>query len=316
MPELSLVVPCYNEEKSIHPFINEFLKIRDRLPSTEIIFVNDGSTDRTYEVIADLKNFYPDISFDVKQVILSRNFGHQMALLAGMKNADGNACVTIDVDQQDPLELIIEMVEKWHSGYNIVLGKRIDRSSDSFFKRTTAHIFYKFMGYLTATKGSSGFPEHVGDFRLIDRTVLNILVNIREIEPYWRGLVAWIGFKKTEVGYSRKERFTGETKYSFSKMLALAMTAVFSFSKKPLYLSSMLGILVSGASLLVLLSYLILKISNQGSFITGWMSIVSVITLLGGMQLFCLGIIGQYIGRIYEQVIQRPNVIIDRVEKL
>jgi len=303
MPELSIVIPCYNEEGNISFLIERFSALASRLPAFEIIFVNDGSVDKTCERIRQLAT--RPLKFEVRLLELSRNFGHQKAILAGMRAARGACCVTIDADLQDPPETIVAMVEKWQNGFDVVLGQRNDRTTDTFFKRTTAAVFYKLMAYLT----NGEFPPHVGDFRLVSRRVLDVLNNLNERSPYWRGLVNWVGYKRALVQYKREARFAGESKYNFVKMMLLALDAIFSFSKQPLYLSNLLGFITSLISLLIIVTHLTMKIISTTSFVPGWMSLMAVITFLGGIQLFCLGIVGQYIGRIFDQAINRPQVL-------
>lgn len=309
-PELSIVIPCHNEEENIPILFEAFSGLVTRLPKFELIFVDDGSRDKTLDVIRALKN--QKSGFEIRLVKLSRNFGHQLALLAGMQTARGQACVSIDADLQDPPEVIIKMVEEWRKGSDVVLGQRTDRSTDSFFKRFTATLFYRAMSYMT--KGE--FPQHVGDFRLIDRRVLEILIKLKDVGPYWRGLVIWVGFKRALVPYKREERRFGETKYPFWKMFSLALDAVFAFSKKPLQIASIIGIVISLISFLYGIGYIVLKIAGYDHLVAGWTSIVSLLTFLGGLQLVCLGIMGQYVGRIYEQALARPLVITDKVEQV
>jgi dolichol-phosphate mannosyltransferase len=304
MPELSVVIPCYNEADNIESLITRFGPLLSRLPSCELIFVNDGSRDQTGDRVRALAT-RSNLSCAIRLVELSKNFGHQKALLAGMRAARGAACVTIDADLQDPPELIVEMVSQWRAGYEVVLGQRLERRSDSFLKRGSATLFYKMMSYLT----NGDFPPHVGDFRLVSRRVLDILVNLPERSLYWRGLVIWVGYKRTLVQYERQPRHAGESHYPFFKMVLLALDAVFSFSKQPLYLSSIVGIMTSFVSLVLIGVHIFLKITGAKVFVPGWMSMMAVMTFLGGLQLFCLGIVGQYVGRIFDQVIDRPQVL-------
>lgn len=302
-PELSIVIPCYNEQDNIEVLYKRIEGLVSKLPPFEVIFVDDGSRDKTAEYI---HNFSTKLSpgFDVKLVRLSRNFGHQLALLAGMRAADGRCCVSMDADLQDPPEVIIDMIAEWKLGADVVLGRRSDRTTDSFFKRTTAHVFYKIMSYLTRGE----FPAHVGDFRLVDRKVLDVLTHIQEPTPYWRGLVVWVGFRRALVSYKRDVRHAGETKYPFLKMFKFATDAMFSFSRKPLEIVSWLGIFMSVAAMGLGFVYIAQYVFGK-SFVPGWASIVSLVVFIGGIQLVCLGIIGQYVGRIYEQVLGRPNVL-------
>lgn len=302
MPTLTIVIPCYNEESNIEQILHRFDQIADRLPPFELLFVDDGSRDKTAETI--LRCHHRPSVYGIRLLRLSRNFGHQLALLAGMRNSLGEACVTIDADMQDPPETIVSMVEKWREGYDVVLGQRGDRSTDSWFKRTSAVIFYKIMTLLAR----GDFPANVGDFRLVSRKVLDVLKALPEQSPYWRGIVVWVGFRRAFVKYSRAERFSGETKYPFFKMVNFAIDALFSFSKKPIYFVVYAGLVMCLLSFAFLGVYIYLRLTGY-PLVPGWISIVSITTLIGGFQIICLGVIGQYVGRIYEQVLGRPQVI-------
>ncbi len=301
-PILTIVIPCYNEGSNIDQIIHRFNILAPQLPSFELLFVDDGSKDNTVEQVHKYKT--SDLNYDLRVLRLSRNFGHQLALLAGMNNALGDACVTIDADMQDPPESIPAMVQAWRNGFDVVLGQRDDRSTDSWFKRTSAQIFYKVMTLLAR----GDFPANVGDFRLISKKVLDVLRSLPEQSPYWRGIVVWVGFKRTFVSYSRAERFSGETKYPFIKMLGFAIDALFSFSKKPIYFVAFMGVAICLISFLFL-SVFIVKHFMGYPLIPGWTSLMAAITLIGGFQIICLGVIGQYVGRIYEQVLGRPQVL-------
>lgn len=301
-PVLTIVIPCYNEESNIDQIIHRFDQINSQLPSFELLFVDDGSRDKTVEQILRYKT--SSHKFGIRLLRLSRNFGHQLALLAGMRNATGDACVTIDADMQDPPETIPAMVAEWRKGYDVVLGQRSDRSRDSWFKRTTAAIFYRVMTVLAR----GDFPANVGDFRLVSKKVLEVLKSLPEQSPYWRGIVVWVGFKRTFVSYSRAERFAGETKYPFLKMVTFAIDALFSFSKKPLLFVIYSGLVLCVLGVLFLVAYIYLRFTGY-PLVPGWISIVSLATLIGGFQIICMGVIGQYVGRIYEQVLGRPQVL-------
>jgi glycosyltransferase involved in cell wall biosynthesis len=306
---LTVVIPCYNEESNIAQIIHRFDKLAAQMPSFEILFVDDGSKDKTVEQILSYKN--SPRAYDIRLLKLSRNFGHQLALLAGMRNSLGDACVTIDADMQDPPEVIPAMVVEWQKGHDVVLGQRNDRVKDSIFKRTTAAIFYKIM--IVLARGD--FPANVGDFRLVSKKVVDILKSLPEQSPYWRGIVVWVGFKRTFVSYARAERFAGETKYPFLKMVTFGIDALFSFSKKPLLFVVYSGFLICFLGVLFLSVYIYLKLSGY-ALVPGWVSLVSLITLIGGFQIVCMGVIGQYIGRIYEQVLGRPQVLFYQPESV
>lgn len=306
-PTLSIVVPCFNEERAVSPFLAAIENVGSRLPSFEVIFVDDGSTDATLEAI---RRRGAECSFPVRLVRLSRNFGHQLALLAGMRATRGAAVVTIDVDLQDPPELLPEFVSKWREGFSVVIGQRNDRSSDGWIKRITADGFYWVLRTLTRTP----FPQHAGDFRLVDRRVVELMMETREIQPYWRGLAVWVGFPRTLVPYRRGARTAGETHYPMSKMIAFALDAMFAFSRKPLQVASYLGLLVSIASLGLVAVYVFLSVTGRKEFVPGWVSTVMFVGFLGGCQLMSIGILGEYVGRIYELALQRPNVIVEGSE--
>lgn len=309
---VSFVVPFLNEEESLPLLFKEMKSLAKELPAFECVLVDDGSTDKSIEIIRNQARSLDE--FQLKLVRLSRNFGHQRALLAGMKAATGQACISMDCDLQDPPAVSIQLVAKWKQGFDIVLAKRESRESDGYLKRFTAAVFYRMMSNLTHSK----FPEQVGDFRLVSRKVLDQLTQVQEMGPYWRGLVAWMGFKTAIVPYARAARVGGRTKYTWNKMTGLALDAMFSFSRRPLQIASYIGAIVSLLAFAYGLIYVVVRVSGIESvlFVKGWTSVVSLVAFLGGLQLVCLGIMGQYIGRIYEQVLQRPVVIVDTIEDL
>lgn len=302
MKLLSIVIPCFNEEKVIEETYRQLFSIFPKLGmETEVIFVNDGSVDNTMIKLSSIAKQ----SENVKVLSFSRNFGHQLAITAGMDYAKGDAIVIIDADLQDPIEVIIEMVDKWRQGFEVVYGKRIKRKGETLFKKLSAKMFYKILDKLS----EKAIPSDAGDFRLIDRKVSNALKKVPERSRYVRGLIAWLGFKTTFVEFVREPRFAGETKYSFSKMLKLALDGIISFSYKPLRIASFLGSLISFISFLYL-AYIL----YQGIFIknavSGWTSTMAVLLFLSGIILIILGIIGEYIARIYEEVKARPIYVI------
>lgn len=302
MKLLSIVVPCFNEEEVIETTYERLCSILPKLNmDAEIIFVNDGSRDNT---MLKLRNLAKQ-SENVKIISFSRNFGHQIAITAGMDYAQGHAIVVIDADLQDPVEVIVEMVDKWRQGFEVVYGKRIERKGEKLFKKASAKLFYKILQKLT----DESMPSDVGDFRLIDRKVSNALKEMPERSRYVRGLVAWLGFKTTSVEFVRNPRFAGETKYSFAKMLKLALDGIFSFSYKPLKIASFLG----GSISLVSLIYLVFVVHQRiftNNTISGWTSTMAVLLFLCGTILVVLGIIGEYMARIYEEVKARPIYVI------
>lgn len=300
---LSIVLPCFNEEEVIEETYRQLSEIFPKLDmETEVIFVNDGSQDDTMLKLRKIEKQ----SENVKILSFSRNFGHQIAITAGMDFAKGDAIVVIDSDLQDPVEVIVDMVDKWKKGFEVVYGKRIERKGESIFKKVSAKVFYKVLHNLT----DETIPTDVGDFRLIDRKVSDALKNMPERSRYVRGLVAWAGFKTTSVEFVRESRFAGQTKYSLTKMIKLALDGIISFSYKPLKLASLLGCTISFISFLYLLYIIQQRIFTNNS-VSGWTSIMVVFLFLSGIILIVLGIIGEYLARIYEEVKARPIYIID-----
>jgi dolichol-phosphate mannosyltransferase len=298
---LSVIIPVFNEEENIHLIVDRLTSILKDL-SYEIVFVNDGSRDNTLENIRKIAAHNKNI----KAVSFVRNFGHQMALSAGYENVKGDVVVTIDADLQDPPELILEMVQKWKKGFKIIYAKREERK-DGAFKKYTAYFFYRLLNIMSDTP----IPTDVGDYRLLDREVVTFLNNLPEKTRYWRGLVAWGGFKSTEVFFKRLERIHGETHYPFSKMLSLAFDGITSFSTKPLRMAMYLGFITSTISVLVILFKMIQHLLYpQLYWAPGWASLFFAIVFLGGVQLITLGIIGEYIGKIYREIQARPRFLI------
>jgi len=305
MKLLSIIVPCYNEEEVIDETYRRISSIYTKLDiDIEVIFINDGSQDNTMHKLCSIAKK----SENVKILSFSRNFGHQIAITAGMDYAKGDAIVIIDADLQDPVEVIVEMVNKWKEGFDVVYGRRIERNGETAFKKISAKVFYRLLEKLSEEK----IPSDVGDFRLIDRKVSNALKRMPERSRYVRGLIAWLGFKTASVEFKREPRFAGETKYAFSKMLKLAFDGIFSFSYKPLKIASFLGAAVSFASFLYLALVLYQGVFTKTT-VSGWSSIMAVLLFLSGIILLVLGIIGEYIARIYEEVKARPMYVIDAV---
>jgi len=305
MPEsvvYSIIVPAYNEELVILESYNRLKKVMDDINEPyEIIFVNDGSRDKT----ADIINGICEKDKNVKMLDFSRNFGHQTAITAGMDYASGKAIVVIDADLQDPPEVIPQMIEKWKEGYDVVYGKRIKRQGETFFKKFTAKVFYRFLRKMTDVD----IPVDTGDFRLIDRKVCDALKKVNERNRYIRGIISWLGFKQIGVEFTRDKRFAGETKYPLKKMLKFAFDAITSFSYKPLKLASYAGFILSFVSFIYLVVVLIQKLFI-GRTVAGWASIIAINLFFNGIVLIILGIIGEYIGRIYDEAKGRPLYII------
>ena len=299
---VSVVVPLYNEEAVIgesYRRLSETMKQSGE--SYELIFINDGSRDNTWPMAVELAKKDPCL----KLINFSRNFGHQTAITAGMDAASGDAIVVIDADLQDPPAVILDMIAKWREGWEVVYGRRVKRKGESFFKKITAKLFYRLLNALTDVH----LPNDVGDFRLIDRAVCDALKSLPERNRYVRGLVSWVGFRQTAVDYVREERFAGETKYPLRKMLKLAGDAMTSFSYKPLKMSIFIGILAAISSFVYLIVVVCQRIFNRIP-VTGWATLVCLVLLLNGIVLIMLGIIGQYIGRIYDETKGRPLYII------
>lgn len=300
----SVVVPVYNEEEVVKEC---YFRLKYVMDSTnepyEIIFVNDGSKDNTYKIVSEIC----ENDKNVKCIDFSRNFGHQLAITAGMNYAIGQAIVVIDADLQDPPEVILEMLKKWKEGYQVVYGKRLKRKGETVFKRVTAKAFYRVLRKLTEVD----IPVDAGDFRLIDRRVCDALNKINEKNRYVRGIISWLGFKTTYVEFEREKRFAGETKYPLKKMIKFATDAIISFSYKPLKMTSYFGILLSAGSFLYLLYTLISYAMGLIDTVAGWMSTIAILLFFNGIILWFLGIMGEYVGRIYDEVKARPLYIVN-----
>lgn len=301
---ISLVIPCYNEEEVLETLIKRIDEVMTSVGvKFELILVDDGSRDRTWPMLSDYQNRYSWI----KAIKLSRNYGHQLALTCGLDQARGEVIVIMDADLQDPPELLPKMIERWAEGYDVVYGKRTARHGESPLKRFFAFMFYRTISRIIKLN----IPQDTGDFRLLDRKALQALQSLRERHRFIRGMVSWIGFKQTPIEYERPARFAGVTKYPFKKSLVLAFDAITSFSYAPLRLASYLGIAVSAVAFLYILVVIGLKLA--GINFPGYTSLMASILLLGGMQLIVLGLIGEYVGRIFEQGQMRPLYFIDTV---
>jgi len=302
IPEISLVVPMYNEADVLDHFFARVLPLMESLQlSYEIICVNDGSTDDTFSKLL-LHNHF---NSRIKILDLSRNFGKESALTAGIENASGNAVIPLDADLQDPPELIQQMIEKWREGNEVVIGVRADRESDSFFKKTTANLFYKLIGKM----GEIPIPMNAGDFRLLDRKVVNALLNIPERTRFMKGIFAWLGFKQSFVYYSRPPRQAGKTKFKPWKLWNFALDGLISFSSIPLKIWTYLGLFVSMSSLLYM-SFIILRTLIYGIDVPGYASLMVAILFFSGLNMIGLGILGEYISRVFMEVKQRPLYLI------
>ncbi len=299
---LSVVVPCANEEEVLFETHRRLTEMLGKIGmSFEIVYVDDGSVDRTPNLLRELQQ----ADDCVRVVRLSRNFGHQVAITAGMEHAAGDAVAVIDADLQDPPEVIAEFVARWRQGYDVVYGVRTEREGETAFKLWTAKLFYRIIGRLSETK----IPLDTGDFRLMDRRVVEALLAMPERDRFIRGMVSWLGFSQTAVAYRRAPRFAGTTKYPLFKMVRFAIDGIVSFSTVPLRLATWLGFAVSGVAILGILFALYARLFAR-DWVQGWTSIVSAVLFLGGVQLICLGIIGEYIGRIYGESKRRPLYLV------
>lgn len=301
VPTLSVVVPCYNEQESIHACHEKLTEVLSALgESYEIVFIDDGSRDQTAELLGQIHQRDPHVVV----VRLSRNFGHQPAVTAGLSASLGNAVVIIDADLQDPPELIPQMVALWRSGYKVVYGIRQTRDGETPFKLWTAKGFYRVINSLSDVE----IPLDTGDFRLIDRIVVDVFLQMPERHRLLRGMWSWIGFPQVGLPYQRSARFAGETKYPLRKMLGLALDGIVSFSVVPLRLVTALGFLSAGAAFLGIVYTLFIRLLTH-SWVRGWaMSFIGML-FMAGVQMLCLGILGEYIGRIYTESKQRPLFI-------
>lgn len=307
MKKISVVIPMYYEEQVAEECYERVSKVLYDLRDSydyEILFINDGSKDNTLSI---LENIAKEDS-KIKVISFSRNFGHQAAVTAGLKFVTGDCVVIIDADLQDPPELIPDMVKEWEKGYDVIYGKRKKRDGESAFKLFTAKAFYQTLNKLSDIE----IPKDTGDFRLADRKVIDVINSLPEHNKFLRGLFSWTGFKQEPLEYERKERFAGTTKYPLKKMLKLATDGILSFSIKPLKLVGGLGILSVVISIIILI-YAILSFAFKWNNITsGWTSIMCTLTFMGGIILISLWMMGEYIGRIYDEVRGRPQYVIEK----
>ena len=303
-PTFSIVVPIWNEEAVIPELYRRIVSIMDAANgSWELICVDDGSRDRSLELLLDLHAKDPR----VKVLHFSRNFSHQIAITAGADFAEGDAVIVMDADLQDPPETVLTMIEKWREGYEVVYAVRASREGETFFKLWTASLFYRLLQRIT----DINIPLDAGDFRLMDRRVVLAMRQLREQHRFMRGLSSWVGFRQIGIEYERAERFAGETKYPLQKMLRLATSAITSFSHVPLQLATYVGFGLATISLIAIIITVILRLSGSNFFLGQATTLVSVL-FLGGVQLIFLGIIGEYLGRIYDEVKQRPLYVVSR----
>jgi polyisoprenyl-phosphate glycosyltransferase len=299
--ELTIVAPVFNEEANIELLFNRLHQVLHN-QNYEVIFVNDGSADRSLDAIKMLAEKHSQI----KYISFSRNFGHQLAVFAGLQKAKGNYVVIIDADLQDPPELIHDMLAKAKEGYDVVYAKRLNRKGESFFKRITAKWFYRLMRAVT----NINIPLDTGDFRIMTQRVCKIVTCMPEKNKFLRGQISWIGFKQTYVEYERDPRIYGETGYTTKKMVNFAIDGITAFSHFPIRLVTYIGLSMAFLSTIAI-AYALYSKFIAGETVKGWTSMFILFTLIGGTQLFCMGIIGEYISRIMNNVLQRPDYLID-----
>ena len=300
---ISIICPLYNEEDMVPVFLRRLIGVLEELnKSFEIICVNDGSTDNTLAALQDAKKEHPQLRI----INLSRNFGKEAALSAGLDFSRGELMIPIDADLQDPPELIKSMLSHWEEGFDVVLAKRVDRSTDSFLKRNTAHLFYKMHNSISATI----IPENAGDYRLMSRKVVNALRSMPENQRFMKGLFAWVGFKTAEVEYTRETRKAGQSKFNGWQLWNLALDGITSFSTLPIRIWLYLGFIISVLSLSYG-SFIIFRTLFLGVDVPGYASLLTSVLFLGGIQLIGIGLIGEYIGRIYMESKSRPLYIVE-----
>jgi len=301
-PKFSIVAPIFNEIGCIQEFHKHVSDVMNSLNETwELVLVDDGSTDGSTDEIRELKK----VDKNVQPVIFARNFGHQIAVTAGLDYARGDAVIIIDADMQDPPEVIPELIAKWKEGFEVVYAVRRKREGEGWFKLITASLFYRIIYRITDVK----IPLDTGDFRLLDRKIVDVMGQMRERHRFLRGMAAWVGYRQIGVEYDRKERFSGKTKYPFSKMLKLALNAITSFSYFPLQIATYFGFISAGISIFAIPVVAALRLSNQEALLGQATTLIAVL-FLGGVQLITLGILGEYIGRIYDESKGRPLYIV------
>jgi len=307
MKKISILIPAYNEEEVLEPLYHRLGKLANDNKSYEFefLFSDDGSHDKTLEIIKD----YAEADTRVKYVSLSRNFGKEQAMLAGLDHVSGDATVIIDADLQDPPELIPKMLKYWEQGYDDVYAKRNEREGETWFKMLTANGYYWLLNKMTKNQLIT-IPHNTGDFRLLDKRCVEALKQLRESERYTKGMYSWIGFKKKEITYDRDPRIAGVAKQNYRKLFNLAFDGITSFSSTPLRVSTVLGTLVSLAAFIYLAKVLI-QATLFGDTVAGYPSLMAVMLFLGGVQLLSLGVIGEYVGRIFKESKQRPLYFVE-----
>ncbi|KAF3891190.1 MULTISPECIES: glycosyltransferase family 2 protein [Nostocales] len=298
-PTYSIVIPIYNEEENISEMYRRLCQVMKQLDGeTEAILVDDGSRDRSLFLMRDLHMHDSRIRY----LSLARNFGHQIAVTAGLNFVQGRVAIVMDADLQDPPELILSLIEKWRQGYQVVYAQRVSRKQESWLKRFTAFAFYRILQRLSDVD----IPSDTGDFCLMDRQVVDVLNSMPERNRYIRGLRAWVGFRQTAVYFEREPRYAGKVKYTFGKSWALALNGIISLSRVPLRLATYLGLVSAAAAILMIFLVLYWRLFDRATPLMGFTLITIALFFIGSVQLFCIGILGEYIGRIYEEVKGRP----------
>ncbi len=302
MEKLSIIIPIFNEESNIYKLYDRMLSVVTKLPLTyEFIFINDGSKDQSIQLIKSLASKDSNVKF----IDFSRNFGHQIAVTAGLDKCTGDKIVIIDADLQDPPELIGEMYAKMKEGFEVVYAKRKSRKGESFLKKFTARTFYRTLASLTSVE----IPVDTGDFRIMDKKIVEVLKQMPEQHKFLRGQISWIGFRQTYIEYDRDERQGGQTGYTYKKMIRFALDGITSFSNVPLKFATISGFVVSGIAFLIMLYALYSRFILK-DYVPGWTSLILSIMFIGGVQLICVGIIGEYISRLGDNVRKRPLYIV------
>jgi glycosyltransferase involved in cell wall biosynthesis len=306
-PVYSIVIPVFNEIEVLDTLYSRMTTMLEKLNEPwEIILIDDGSSDGSSEIMRNLSERDPRI----RVIFFSRNFGHQIAVTAGMDHALGDAIVVIDADLQDPPDVIPELIEKWREGYEVVFAVRQEREGETWFKKTTASLFYRLIYKITDVK----IPLDTGDFRLYDRKVVDVMKKMREKHRFLRGMSSWVGYRQIGVPYNRAKRFAGSTKYPFKKMIKLAWNAITGFSYVPLQLAMVLGFIVALLSIVMIPIVIIVRLSSGNELLGQATTLISTL-FLGGVQLICLGILGEYVGRIYDEVKDRPLYVAADITK-
>ena len=308
MKELSIIIPVYNEEGNIPRLFERLDAVAKKLNAdTEFIFINDGSRDQSLRLIKELASLHKNVCY----IDFARNFGHQVAVSAGLDYCNGRSVVIIDADLQDPPEVIIEMHNKWKEGFEVVYAKLRAREGENFAKKFTARLFYRILKKIT----SISIPVDTGDFRLIDRKIVDVLRQMPEQQKFLRGQISWIGFRQTFVEYDRDARHSGKTGYTIRKMIRLALDGVTSFSNLPLKFATLAGFVVSGIAFIMILYALYSRFISK-DYVPGWTSLMLAVLFIGGVQLICIGIIGEYISRLSSNVRNRPLYVVNETNLL